>query len=227
MIGRLKTWLPGSKSSAPLERILPVNLLHIDSSILGPHSVSRILSAEIVEQQRRLHRGIEIVYRDLAAAPLLHLSPAHIAAFQGAAPEDNALHNDLTEGGRVLDELFAADIIVIGAPMYNFTISSQLKAWIDRLIVAGRTFRYTETGVPESLLPKGKKAIIASSRGGAYGQESPAAFLDHQESYLKGALGFIGITNVTVIRAENVGRGPDARNAAIAAARQEISALAA
>jgi FMN-dependent NADH-azoreductase len=204
-----------------------MKLLHIDSSILGPHSVSRTLSAEIVEQERRLHPGIEVVYRDLAAVPLLHLSPAHIAAFQGTAPKDIAVQDDITDGGRVLDELFAASIIVIGAPMYNFAISSQLKAWIDRLVIAGRTFRYSETGAVESLLPNGKKAIIASSRGGAYGQESPAAFLEHQESYLKGTLGFIGITDVTVIRAENVGLGPDARNAAIAAARREISALAA
>lgn len=204
-----------------------MTLLHINSSILGPHSVSRILSAEIVEQQRRLHPGIEVIYRDLAAAPLMHLSPVHIAAFRGDAPEDAAVQDDIADGGRVLDELFAARIIVIGAPMYNFAISSQLKAWIDRLIVAGRTFRYTETGAPEGLLPRGKKVIIASSRGGSYGKDLPAAFLEHQESYLKTTLGFIGVSDVTVIRAENVNGGPDARNAAIAAARQAISALAA
>jgi FMN-dependent NADH-azoreductase len=204
-----------------------MKLLHIDSSILGLHSVSRSLSAEIVEQQRRLHPGIEVTYRDLAAAPLMHLSPAHIAAFQGAASNDIAVQTDIADGAKVLDELFAASIIVVGAPMYNFAISSQLKAWIDRLVVARRTFRYTENGVPESLLPKGKKAIIASSRGGSYGQDSQTAFLDHQESYLKAALGFIGITDVTIIRAENIGKGAEARHAALAAARREISALAA
>ena len=204
-----------------------MKLLHVDLSILGSHSVSRLLSAEIVDQQRRLHPGIEVIYRYLAADPLMHLSPAHIAAFQGAAPADSAIEADIASGGKVLDELFASSIIVIGAPMYNFAISSQLKAWIDRLVVAGRTFRYTEKGVPESLLPKGKKALIASSRGGSYAQDSQAAFLDHQESYLKAALGFIGITDVTIIRAENIGKGADARNAALAAARQEISALAA
>ena len=204
-----------------------MKLLHLDSSILGTHSVSRILSAEIVDQQLRLYPGLEIIYRDLAADPLMHLSPAHIAAFQGTSPEDSAVQSDIADGGRVLDELFAASILVIGAPMYNFAISSQLKAWIDRLVVAGRTFRYTEKGVPESLLPRGKKAIIASSRGGSYGQDSPAAFLDHQESYLKAALGFIGITDVTIIRAENIGKGADAREAALAAARRQILALAA
>ena len=201
-----------------------MTLLHVDSSILGPHSVSRLLSAEIAERQRKLHPGIEVIYRDLAADPLMHLSPAHIAASQGTAPTDSDVQADIASGNKVLEEVFAASIIVIGAPMYNFGISSQLKAWIDRLVVAGRTFRYTDKGVPEGLLPKGKKAIIASSRGGSYSQ---AAFLDHQESYLKTALGFIGITDVTVIRAENMGKGAEARTAALAAARQEISALAA
>ena len=108
-----------------------MKLLHVDSSILGPHSVSRILSAEIVDQQLRLYPGLEIIYRDLAADPLMHLSPAHIAAFHGAPPNDGAVEADIADGGRVLDELFAASILVIGAPMYNFAISSQLKAWID------------------------------------------------------------------------------------------------
>jgi FMN-dependent NADH-azoreductase len=219
-----QVWHP---EASDFERIPAVKLLHIDSSILGPHSVSRILSGEIVDQQRRLHPGLEIIYRDLAADPLMHLSPAHIAAFHGASPKDSAVLADIADGGRVLDELFAASILVIGAPMYNFAISSQLTAWIDRLVVAGRTFRYTEKGIPESLLPKGKKAIIASSRGGSYGEDSPAAFLDHQESYLQATLGFIGITDVIIIRAENIGKGVDAKNAALAAARREISALAA
>jgi FMN-dependent NADH-azoreductase len=109
-----------------------MKLLHVDSSILGSHSVSRILSAEIVAHQRRLHPGIEIIYRDLAADPLMYLSPAHIAAFQGTAPKDNAVEADIAYGAKVLDELFAVSILVIGAPMYNFAISSQLKAWIDR-----------------------------------------------------------------------------------------------
>ena len=204
-----------------------MKLLHIDSSILGPHSVSRILSGEIVDQQRRLHPGLEIIYRDLAADPLMHLSPAHIAAFHGASPKDSAVLADIADGGRVLHELFAASILVIGAPMYNFAISSQLKAWIDRLVVAGRTFRYTEKGVPESLLPKGKKAIIASSRGGSYGEDSPAAFLDHQESYLRSVFGFFGITDVTFIRAEGVALGAEQRAKAIDAAKSEITQRAA
>jgi FMN-dependent NADH-azoreductase len=202
-----------------------MKLLHIDSSILGQNSVSRILTAEIVEQQRRLHPGLEVVYRDLAAAPHLHFSPAHLAAAYGMTP-DPAVANDLADGNAVIDELFAADIIVIGAPMYNFAVPTQLKAWIDRSLVAGRTFHYTPTG-PEGLLPKGKKVIVASSRGGFYGAESPLAALDHQETYLSQALNFIGLTDVTVVRAEGIAVSPESKEAALASARKEISALAA
>jgi FMN-dependent NADH-azoreductase len=219
MVVSAKQWL------APSKGIPIVKLLHIDSSILGPNSVSRILTAEIVEQQRHLHPGVEVTYRDLAAEPHLHFSPAHIAAAYGATP-DAAVRTDLVSGGAVVDELLAADIIVIGAPMYNFAIPSQLKAWIDRSLVAGRTFHYTATG-PEGMLPKGKKVIIASSRGGFYGPDSPTAAFDHQESYLKQALGFIGLTDITIIRAEGIAVSPEARETALAAARQDISALAA
>ena len=202
-----------------------MKLLHIDSSILGPNSVSRALTAEVVEQQRRLHPGLDVTYRDLAAAPHLHFSPAHLAAAYGATP-DEAVANDLADGNAVIDELFAADIIVIGAPMYNFTVPTQLKAWIDRSLAAGRTFHYTPAG-PEGLLPKGKTVIVVSSRGGFYGPETPLAALDHQEAYLRQALGFIGLTDVTVVRAEGLSVSPESKEAALASARREISALAA
>jgi FMN-dependent NADH-azoreductase len=202
-----------------------MKLLHVDSSILGPNSVSRTLSAEVVEQQRRLHPGLEVVYRDLAAAPHLHFSPAHIAAAYGVTP-DAAVQTDLDDGGAVIDELFAADIIVIGAPMYNFAVPTQLKAWIDRSLVAGRTFHYTPTG-PEGLLPKGKTVIVVSSRGNFYGPGSPYAAFDHQETYLKQALSFIGLTDVTIVRAEGIAVSPESKEAALASARQSISALAA
>ena len=113
-----------------------MNLLHLDSSILGPHSISRILSADVVARQRALHPGLEVVYRDLAAEPTPHLTGAHMAAWQGAPVEDQAFAADLAKGAAFIDELFAADIIVIGAPMYNFAIPTQLKAWIDRVAVA-------------------------------------------------------------------------------------------
>ncbi len=204
-----------------------MKLLHIDSSILGPHSVSRVLSAEIVERERTLHPGLEVVYRDLAAEPSPHLSGAHLAAWRGAPVEDSALAADLARGAAYIDELFAADIVVIGAPMYNFGIASQLKTWIDRVAVAGKTFRYGADGKPESLLPKGKKTFLASSRGGVYSEGAAAAFLEHQENYLRAVLGFIGLTDVTVIRAEGVAIGPEARESALAAAQALIAAIAA
>jgi len=202
-----------------------MKLLHIDSSILGQNSVSRTLTAEVVEQQRRLHPGLEVVYRDLAATPHLHFSPAHLAASYGVTPDDTVA-NDLADGNAVIDELLAADIIVIGAPMYNFAVPSQLKAWIDRSLVAGRTFHYTATG-PEGLLPKGKKVVVVSSRGGFYGPDSPIVAFDHQESYLKQALGFIGLTDITIVRAEGVAVSAESKEVALASARQSISALAA
>ena len=180
-----------------------MKLLHLDSSILGSNSVSRALSAEIVAREQALHPGLEVTYRDLAADQGLHLSGAHLAAFQGGAVDNAALGADLAAGGAYLDELFAADIIVIGAPMYNFSVPSQLKAWIDRVVVAGKTFRYGPNGA-ESLLPKGKKVFIASSRGNVYVAGSPAAALEHHESYLTGVLSFIGLSDVTVVRAEGI-----------------------
>ena len=202
-----------------------MKLLHVDASILGQNSVSRQLSAAIVQRQREAHPGIEVRYTDLGAEPIGHLTGAHLAAAQGATPESPSLLEDLARGGRALEDFLAADIVVVGAPMYNFSVSSQLKAWIDRIAVAGRTFRYTEKG-PEGLAGA-KKVIIASSRGGFYGPQSPASFLDHQESYLRGILGFLGITDLTFVRAEGLNLGADQRQAAIEAATAEVARLAA
>jgi FMN-dependent NADH-azoreductase len=203
-----------------------MQLLHIDSSVLGPHSASRALSAEIVARQVALHPGIKVMHRDLATDAALHLSSAHLAAWQGGAVEDSVLGADLAKGGAYLEELLAADIIVIGAPMYNFTIPSQLKAWIDRVVVAGKTFRYGANGA-EGLLSRNTKVFIASSRGNIYSPGSPAASLEHHESYLTGVLSFIGLTDVTIVRAEGLAFGPEAKEAAMRRARANIAAMAA
>ena len=202
-----------------------MQLLHLDSSVLGAASVSRRLTAEIVARQQALHPGIRVISRDLAADPALHLSGAHLAAFQGAASDDATINADLLKGNAYMDELFAADILVVGAPMYNFSIPTPLKAWIDRIAVAGKTFRYTANG-PEGLL-KNKKAFIASSRGSVYAAGSPAAALEHQESYLIGLLAFLGVTDVTVVRAEGMALGAEAKEAAIARALDDIAAITA
>ncbi len=201
-----------------------MKLLHIDSSVLGPHSVSRQVSAAIVDRLRRTTPGLEIVYRDLTSTPLAHLSGSHLAAAQGAAPEA-ALQQDLAAGQAVLDEFLAADIVVLGAPMYNFTIPSQLKAWIDRILVAGKTFKYGAQGVEG--LAGNKRIIVAISRGGFYGAGTPAAVGEHLETYLRWVFGFIGVTNCEFIAADGIQVGPEHREKAVAGALQAAGKLAA
>jgi FMN-dependent NADH-azoreductase len=197
-----------------------MKLLHIDSSVLGPHSVSRQVSAAIVDRLRKATPGLEIVYRDLSSTPLAHLSGWHLAAAQGAVPEA-ALQQDLAAGQAVLDEFLAADIVVLGAPMYNFTIPSQLKAWIDRILVG--TFKYGAQGVEG--LAGNKRVIVAISRGGFYGAGTPAAVGEHLETYLRWVFGFIGITNPEFISADGVQVGPEHREKALAGALQAATNL--
>src|SRR5258708_30061901 len=201
-----------------------MKLLHVDSSILGQGSVSRDLSTDVVAAFRVLHPDLVVTRLDLAVTPIGHLTAAHLAAAQGA-PVDDALRSDVAMGQFALEEFQASNIVVVGAPMYNLGIPSQLKAWIDRISVAGKTFRYGEHG-PVGLCG-GKKLVIASSRGGVYSEGSPAAVFYHQETYLKTAFGFLGITDITFIRAEGVAMGPEARSEAIASAKKATAALAA
>ena len=199
-----------------------MKLLHIDSSVLGPHSVSRQVSAAITDRLAKATPGLAVTYRDVATAPLGHLSGSHLAAAQGAAP-DAALQPDLAAGQAVLEEFLAADIVVIGAPMYNFTIPSQLKAWIDRVLVAGKTFKYDANG-PQGLAGA-KRVIVAISRGGYYGAGTPAAALEHLETYLRGVLGFMGIQNPEFIIADGIQVGPEHREKSIASALQAATSL--
>jgi FMN-dependent NADH-azoreductase len=199
-----------------------MKLLHIDASILGGNSVSRQLSAAAVERLKKSTPNLDVTYRDITAAPLLHLDGAHLAAAQGAVPESTAVQADLAASMAALDEFLAADVVVIGAPMYNFTIPSQLKAWIDRIVVAGKTFKYSEKGVEG--LAKGKRVIIAISRGGLYGANTPAAAGEHLETYLRWVFGFIGV-NPEIIIAEGLQLGPEHREKALAGALAEATGL--
>jgi FMN-dependent NADH-azoreductase len=179
-----------------------MTILKIDSSITGESSVSRQLTAAIVDQLQRQRPDARLVKRDLAASPLSHL----------------------TERGQdehVLEEFLGADAVVIGAPMYNFSVPSQLKAWIDRIAVAGKTFRYGENG-PEGLAG-GKRVIVAISRGGFYDADN--AF-EHVESYLKIMFNFIGV-EPEFIHADGVNYGPEQREAGIANGLAEVERLAA
>ena len=193
-----------------------MKLLHINSSVLGPHSVSRQVSAAIVDRLQKATPDLNVTYRDLTATPLAHLSGSHLAAAQGAVPEAVALQQDLAAGQTVLEEFLAADIVVIGAPMYNFTIPSQLKAWIDRILVAGKTFKYSAQGVEG--LAGNKRVIIAISRGGFYGAGTPSAAAEHLETYLHSVFSFIGIANPEIIVAEGVQIGPEQREKALESA---------
>ncbi len=198
-------------------------LLHIDSSVLGPHSVSRQLSAAIVERLRQSTPGLEITYRDLTTTPLPHLSGAHLAVAQGASIPDPSLQQEVATDQAVLAEFLAADIVVLGAPMYNFTIPSQLKAWIDRIAVRGQTFSYGPQG-PEGLCGN-KRVIVAISRGGFYGAGTPMAALEHLETYLRSVFGFIGVTELEFITADGIQVGPEHREKALATALEAVTAL--
>jgi FMN-dependent NADH-azoreductase len=193
-----------------------MNILHIDSSILGTQSASRLLSRELVSRLTERNPDAVVRYLDLAADSLPHLSGGSLA---------QADQSETARNSQAMSDFLAADVIVIGAPMYNFAIPSQLKAWIDRIVVAGKTFRYTEAG-PEGLA-KGKRVLVAVSRGSVYAPGSPAEFA---ESYLKHVFGFIGVTDITFVRAEGLAISPEHRakslNTAVATIRMPVAAAA-
>lgn len=181
-----------------------MNLLHLDASALGAGSVTRTLGAAVVAQWQAAVPGLRVDYRDLDADPLPHLTASVLGGQDAAAA---------AAGDATMQQFQSADVLVVGAPMYNFGIPSTLKAWIDRIAVAGKTFRYTANG-PEGLAG-GKRVIVASGRGGAYGDASPA---DFQEAYLRQVFGFLGIREIDFVRAEGVALSPEHRAEAIAKA---------
>ncbi len=204
-----------------------MKLLHVDTSILGGRSVTRELTRLIVE---RLVAGREaaVTYRDLTAEGVPHLTPvslpsAHPASAM-AGPLDAAAQAIRDESDRMLDEFMAADTVVVGAPMYNFTVPTQLKAWIDRIVVPGKTFRPGPNGVEG--LAKGKRVIVAVARGGFYGADAATVSAEHAESLLRTAFGFIGITPEFVL-AEGLNAGPDSKAKAVGHARDAVAQLAA
>ena len=199
-------------------------LLHIDSSILGGNSVSRQLTAQIVASWRAAHPATQVTYLDLAVDTPSHLSaeslgfrmPAGTATLSEAQQRENAISEAL------VSQFLAADVVVIGAPLYNFSIPTQLKAWIDRIAQAGRTFTYTDKG-PVGLAG-GKTIIVASTRGGMYSTSDAGNAMEHQESYLKTIFGFFGVTDVRFVRAEGLAMGEAGKAAALASAELDILA---
>lgn len=190
-----------------------MKVLHIDSSISGEASASRALTREIVARVTSEHREAEVTYLDLAAQELPHLSGKSLARSDGT---------EAARSAAALEQFLQAQVLVIGAPIYNFSIPSQLKAWIDRITVAGKTFRYTASG-PEGLAG-GKEVIVAMARGGVTGADAKGEF---GESYLRFLFAFLGIRNVRFVRAEGLAISPEHREASLNAARAAIASVAA
>ncbi|QNP49031.1 FMN-dependent NADH-azoreductase [Diaphorobacter aerolatus] len=200
-----------------------MQLLHIDSSITGDNSVSRLLTRQIVDAFLARHPDTKVSRLDLLTDAPNHFTADAMAPRTGQTDglsEAQVRENAVSE--RLLSQFLAADVVVVGAPFYNYTIPTQLKAWLDRLAQPGRTFRYTATG-PEGLA-QGKTVIVASTRGGLYSTSAEGQAMEHQESYLKVMFGFFGITDVRFVRAEGVALGPDAKSQALASAYEDIDA---
>ena len=198
-----------------------MQLLHIDSSITGDASVSRQLTAQVVEAWKASHPGTQVTYLDLAVNAPNHFTMDAMAPRTGQTDgltEAQKRENAVSE--QLVSQFLAADVVVIGAPFYNFGIPTQLKAWIDRIAQPGRTFKYGANG-PEGLA-KGKTVIIASTRGGVYSTSEGGRAMEHQESYLQTVLGFFGVTDVRFVRAEGVAMGDAAKAQAMADAAQAI-----
>ena len=203
-----------------------MRILHIDSAITGSASVSRQLTAQIVQAWQQRHPSSTVEYLDLVQDAPAHFTSDAMAPRTGQTEglsETQQRENAVSE--RLVAQFLAADVVVIGAPFYNFSIPTQLKAWIDRIAQPGRTFQYTANG-PEGLA-KGKTVIIVSSRGGVYSTSEGGRAMEHQESYLKVIFGFMGVTDVNFVRAEGLGMGPDAVAAAFESAANDVKAAVA
>ena len=202
-----------------------MHILHLDSSVAAQNSLSRLLTAEVVASLEGESGTAEVRYRDLAATPLGHYTAVIRKTAGGDDAHSPEQRRELEVGEEVLDEFLWADVVVVGAPMYNFTVPTQLKVWIDHICVAGKTFRYTPSGAVG--LCWGKRVIIVSTRGGKFTAGSPVEHMDFQEKYLAAVFAFLGLSDVEYVRAEGVAYGPEARDAAVAQARRSIADLTA
>jgi FMN-dependent NADH-azoreductase len=207
-----------------------VKLLHLDASIRNTHSVSRAVTAAIVDKLKRANPGIEVAYRDLIATPPPHMTFATLpddhpsSAFAGPLTPPERLVRK--ESQKILEEFVAADIVVIGAPMYNWSLPTQLKSWLDIIVVPGRTFTYDQFG-PERGLAGDKRVIVVLTRGQFYSPGARDAYAEHAATYLRAVLSFLGMANPEFIVIEGVTAGEDNKARAIASARDALEKLAA
>ncbi|MCY0855266.1 FMN-dependent NADH-azoreductase [Cupriavidus sp. D39] len=200
-----------------------MKILQIDSSVLGGHSASRSLTAKVVADLRAKHPEATLTVRDLDQDAPAHLSGALLPVLGGPKDGLNTVQeSELQRTEAFLKEFLEADVLVVGVPQYNFGIPSQLKSWIDRIAQAGRTFKYTETG-PVGLAG-GKRVIVVSSRGGV---RQDANALDLHEQTVDVVFRFLGMTDITYVRAHGLAMGPEAREASLVAANGAVAALAA
>jgi FMN-dependent NADH-azoreductase len=201
------------------------NLLYVTASLWGPNSKSGLVGGEFLSAWQAANGPAHIVHRDLGTGAIPHLSGEHLKTWM--APPDQRSDREHTlarESDPLIEEIEAADVIVIATPMHNFAIPSTLKAWIDHIVRAGRTFRYTAEGRPEGLL-KNKKVFVIAARGGIYTGDSPVKGLDFQEPYLRAVLGFIGLADVTFVHIEGQAIGPEAAEAGVARARESLGGI--
>ena len=203
-----------------------MKLLHLDSSIQSDGSVTREVSAAIVARLKQ--SSTEVIYHDLAAENPPHITPAVLPSAhrvsKSAGPLDGPAQAIRDASDAMLAEFMAADVVVIGAPMYNFTIPSQLKTWIDRIVIAGKTFSYGANGAEG--LAGGKRILVAIARGGFYGPETAYVSAEHAESYLRSVFGFIGVTNLEFILVEGLAMGEETKTKAMKIAQDTIAQLA-
>lgn len=197
-------------------------ILAIDSSAAGDNSVSKTLVRDAIKGLQAAYPDAAVIHHDLGRAPLPHLTESNLAGVRGE-PKTAEEQAARALSDKLIGELKAADIILIGAPMYNFSVPTTLRGWFDHVLRAGETFSYSEAG-PKGLIT-GKKVIVIESRGGFY-SDGPAKALDFQEPYLRQLLGFIGLTDVAFVHAEKIGFGPEARAAAIEGALANLATLA-
>jgi FMN-dependent NADH-azoreductase len=202
-----------------------MNILHIDSSILGEYSASRRLTAAIAARFKTVAPGSSLVYRDVVQKEVPQVTGA-LAAFATIPLDQQSveLRAAAAERDSIVEEVLASDVIIIGAPMYNFGVSSQLKAWIDALAIPGKTFTYDANG-PKGLLG-GKRVIVASTRGNIYSEGTAYAALDHQENYLRSFFTFLGVTDFEVVRAEGLKVSDEMNQASMEAGLRQAAELA-
>lgn len=198
-------------------------ILHLNSSIRNSGSISRQLTSEFLAKWKLAQPGDVIVERDLAANPVPHLTEQMMGAFfTPEAKRSTEQAETVKLSDQLVEELLSADVVVIGAPMYNFSISSTLKAWIDHVARAGLTFKYTETGPVGLVL--GKKVVVFTSRGGVYSHGAAKA-MDFHETYLRAVLGFIGLSDIDFIHTEGMAMGEEAVASAISHSRSTMTEL--